>query len=71
MVVDNVVIHHCENFQSEIPCILFWIKKREICISESVNSAQSQNFEILSNFSFLPRLEYNEFVNENFHSVGS
>ena len=44
MVADNIVIHHYENFQSEIPYILFWAE-REMCRSESMNSAQSQKFE--------------------------
>ena len=29
IVVDNTLIYHCENFQSKIPCILFWAKKRK------------------------------------------
>ena len=32
MVVDNIVIHHCENFHSQTRCILFWAKKRNMQI---------------------------------------
>ena len=52
VVVDNIVIHRCENFQSNIPYILFWEKKRNLqiwigeqcAISKKLKSSQISLF---------------------------
>ena len=44
MVVDNIVIHHCENFHSQTRCILIWKKKEKYA---DLNRWTVRNLKIL------------------------
>ena len=66
MVVDNTMIYHCEKFQAQIRNILIYAK-REIWQDFKFFRLRTVHLFRSAYFSFLPRSEYNEFVNENFH----
>ena len=71
MVVDNIVIHHCENFHSQ--SLLYsnlGKKEKSGKISIFLDWALFTDSDLHISF-FLSRSEYNECVIENFHSGGS
>ena len=70
IVVENTMIHQCENFQTQTLYILICVKKRNLGRFQIFEIAHCSSIQICT-FLFLPRTEYKEFLIENFHSGGS